>query len=352
MTFIILRFKIRHIITIATLTFCALSTFVQAQSLPDFEASGSFNEQQMLIENSETKTRILINAPLSGFEKDNRVLLVFFALPNGNTIEQTFGKVTTETDDWHFNIQHIGAQTRFLRRAFAHKTIVVVYLETEQKSWPFWTRENSNYLTDTKNIIENITDLFSAWNPEIVLNSHSGGGRFIFNYLDEVDQIPSNVKRIAFLDSNYGYEDLAHGSKLVYWLSSRNDTFLSVMAYNDSVVVYNGKPIVSPTGGTWYRSKLMKKFMSNSFPFTTVDRDSLLWHTSLNRRIEFILKTNPNNKIYHTVQVERNGFIHSIAGGTALKQKEYLYFAEKAYEEFISDSIILPKKSLSRIPID
>ncbi len=69
----------------------------------------------MVIEDSPPGTRILINAPLKGFEKDDRVLLVIYALPNGNSIEQTFGKNLKEGDDWHFNIQHIGAQTRFLR---------------------------------------------------------------------------------------------------------------------------------------------------------------------------------------------------------------------------------------------
>jgi hypothetical protein len=42
------------------------SSFIQAQVLPGFKISGSFVEQQMVIENSPPGTRILINAPLSG----------------------------------------------------------------------------------------------------------------------------------------------------------------------------------------------------------------------------------------------------------------------------------------------
>ena len=102
---------------------------LQAQTLPGFKATGTFGEQQMIIENAPLSTRILINAPLKGFGKNDKVLLVFYALPNGNTIEQTFGKNLKEGDDWHFNIQHIGAQTRFLRRLLKKETVVTVYLE-------------------------------------------------------------------------------------------------------------------------------------------------------------------------------------------------------------------------------
>ncbi|HZM14248.1 MAG TPA: hypothetical protein VFB86_08735, partial [Bacteroidales bacterium] len=62
---------------------------LNAQTLPGFASSGSFDEQQMVIENSPPGTRILINAPLKGFEEDDRVFLILYALPNGNSIEQT-----------------------------------------------------------------------------------------------------------------------------------------------------------------------------------------------------------------------------------------------------------------------
>lgn len=295
------------------------------QLLPGFEKSTSFNEQQMLLEDSPANTRILINAPLEGFGKHDRVLLVFYALPNGNTIEQTFGKTIKEGDDWHFDIQHIGAQTRFLRGVVGKITLVVVYLESRQKSWPLWKKDNPDFPKDTKYIVDKITAMFSAWNPEIVLNGHSGGGRFIFSYLEAVKQIPDNVKRIAFLDSDYGYEDSIHGPELTDWLKAAKDRFLTVLAYNDSVVVYNGKPLVSSTGGTWFRSKMMKNYLSRSFRFSEEVNDSLLWYRSRANQIEFILKTNPEGKIFHTVQVERNGFIHSMLSGTELEQRGYIY---------------------------
>jgi len=321
--------------------------YLQAQVLTGFKPSGLFNEQQMVIENSSAGTRMLINAPTRGFDDGQKVQLIFYALPNGNTIEQTFGKKLKDGDDWHYNIQHIGAQTRFLRSVVKNRTIVVVYLENVRKSWPLWKANTPDYEQKVKNMVDDVKVIFARWNPEVVLNGHSGGGRFIFSYLDAVKEIPNDVVRIAFLDSNYGYEDTIYGPQLAHWLNSKNHKFLCTLAYNDSVVVLNGKPIVSPTAGTWYRSKMMLKYLSAQFHFKHQDRDSLIWNTSKKKRVEIILKTNPEKKIFHTVQVERNGFIHSMMSGSRFEQKNYTYFGARAYSEYIADSIPIPLRCLN-----
>ena len=301
----------------------------------------------MVIENSPPGTRILINAPSSGFGKNDKVLLVFYALPNGNTIEQTVGKNLKEGDDWHYNIQHIGAQTRFLRQTLKKQTIVVVYLEARQKSWSMWMANTPDSIRTLKTIVDDVRAIFAQWNPQIVLNSHSGGGRFLFSYIDAVQEIPEDIVRIAFLDSNYGYEDTISGPKLARWLKSGKNKYLCTLAYNDSMVVYNGKQLVSPTGGTWYRSKMMEKYLSNSFRFRQKDEDSIIWNNAMRRKIEIILRTNPYGKIFHTIQVELNGFIHSIVSGTRYEKKGYTYFGERAYSALISDSIIIPIRHLN-----
>lgn len=333
------------------LTFLILLTiqsfFSQSQILPGFKLSGSFDEQQRIIENSPPETRILINAPLKGFEDSKQVLIIFYALPNGNTIEQTFGKKLKEGDDWHFNIQHIGAQTRFLRQILKKQTVVVVYLESTQKSWPLWKANTPDYQEKVKKVVNDVTSMFAQWNPRVVLNGHSGGGRFIFCYLDAVDEIPNDIVRIAFLDSDYGYEDTIYGPKLTKWLKSGDNNFLCALAYDDSVIVLNGKPVVSPTGGTWYRTKMMQKYLSVTFRFQKKDKDTLIWYSALKKRIEIILKTNPDKKIFHTVQVERNGFIHSMLSGTKYEQKDYTYFGKPAYSGFIADSVNLPIRCLN-----
>jgi hypothetical protein len=327
--------------------FVCLTGPIATQPLPGFKPAGSFDEQQIVIEDSPPGTRILINAPLSGFGTDDRVMLILYALPNGNTIEQTFGKRMHEGDDWHYDIQHIGAQTRFLRNVISDRTIVVAYLENSRKSWPAWSAANPDYNDQVKRIVDDLTEIFTPWKPELVLTGHSGGGRFIFNFLDAHEEIPQEVVRIAFLDSNYGYDDAKYGPKIAGWLRTDNDRYLCTLAYNDSVVIYNGKPLVSPTGGTWYRSRMMKDFLAGSFRLKERQRDSLLWVASRDRRIEFIFKPNPEGKIYHTRQVEYNGFIHSMLSGTRYEQKAYRYFCDRVYSDLIADTLVVPVRRLN-----
>ena len=327
-----------------------LTTLLPSQPLTGFKSSGLFNEQQMVIENSPPGTRILINAPLSGFGQNDRVLLVLYALPNGNTIEQTFGKRVKEGDDWHFGIQHIGAQTRFLREVISDRTLVIVYIENSRKSWPAWSAATPDHGCQVRMIVGEITAMFAPWNPELILNGHSGGGRFIFSYIEAQSEIPHEVVRIAFLDSNYGYEEKIHGPKIISWLRSGGRKYLCTLAYNDSVVIYNGKPLVSPTGGTWYRSRIMKDFISRYYKLKEHQRDSLIWFSSPGKMVEFIFKPNPEGKIYHTLQVEYNGFIHSMLSGTRYEQKRYRFFGKRVYDEFITDRVVMPVRRLN-IPL-
>lgn len=322
----------------------------KSQLLAGFKPSGLFGEQQTVIEGSPAGTRILINAPLTGFGSGDRVMLVLYALPNGNTIEQTFGKRLHEGDDWHYDIQHIGAQTRWLRRVTKEPTLVVAYLENSFLSWPAWKAATPDYREQVKEMVESITELFAPWHPGLVLNGHSGGGRFIFSFMDAYEAIPPEVKRIAFLDSNYGWEDTVYGPKLTQWLRSGTDRFLCVLAYNDSVVVYNGKPLVSPTGGTWYRTGMMRDYLAGSCRLRERRQDSLVWYTSRDRRIQIIMKPNPEGNIYHTLQVEHNGFIHSMLSGTRNEQRGYRYFGERVYSDFISDTLVIPVRRLNIPP--
>lgn len=106
-------------------------------------------------------------------------------------------------------------------------------------------------------IIDKITNgKVSINSQDIILGSHSGGGRFVFNYISADSEIPHKVKKI-FSDSVYGFEDEMHGEKLFKWLKSSSKNILSVISYIDTTVILDGKRIVSATGGTGYRSKMM-----------------------------------------------------------------------------------------------
>ena len=167
-----------------------------------------------------------------------------------------------------------------------------------------------------------------------MLSGHSGGGSLIFGFLNASAEIPSEVTRIAFLDATYAYDTERHNSKITNWLKEPG-TSLCVLAYKDDEVTLNGKRIVSVTGGTWYRSRLMRDDLTASFPFSEKTENDIVRVISTDRRIQFLLHTNPANKILHTVQVEKNGLIHSLLSGTPLEEHAYQYYGERAYSEFI-----------------
>ena len=279
--------------------------------------------------------RIVINAPdRASFSPDRPVLLVFFSVPNGNSIEQTFGKTLAPGDDWHFDIQHIGAQTRWLRNVLTNRTIVVAYLEAGGKSWPLWRKTHDD--KRIAEIINSVRGIFSTNNTEIDLASHSGGGSLMFGYLNAVDVIPDDIKRIAFLDSDYAYTTTNHAEKIERWLATSGDHRLCVLAYQDYLALLNGKTFVSEAGGTWGRSHAMQHDLQPQFQFTTTtNNDGLISASTTDKQVEFLLKENPEKKILHTIQVERNGFIQSLLSGTPAEAQDYEYLGPRAYTNWI-----------------
>lgn len=265
--------------------------------------------------------------------KYKKTILIFYALPNGNSTAQTMGKKLEAGDDWHYDIQHIKAQTNFLREKLK-KNIAIAYLENDYKSWPSWKQKHSDYKKEIQIIFDSAFNLIPSKNKTVYLNGHSGGGSFIFGYIDGLEKIPSVIERITFLDSDYGY-DSTYTLKFISWLKQNKKATLTVFAYNDSVALYNGKPIVSEKGGTWYRSHLMMENFKKNFSFHQTRNDSLIFYRSSNNRISFFFKTNPERKIFHTQQVELNGFIHSILYRTKNENEGYEYFGQRAYSKFI-----------------
>ncbi|MDQ6757219.1 MAG: hypothetical protein M3004_09820 [Bacteroidota bacterium] len=311
--------KLVKLLVIECSFFLSINCIAQQNRLQKFTMYGDVN--------------ITIDVP-ENYSSAQKTIIVLYALPNGNTTEQTMGKKIKEGDDWHFDIQHIKAQTHFIRNELKNENIVVAYLENNFKSWPSWKIKHENYFPEVQHIVDTIQGLFSSKQKTIYLNSHSGGGRFIFCYIDGVAKIPRNIERISFLDSDYGY-DASYLAKLKTWLQQNKKTVLNVFAYNDSVALLNGKRFVSDTGGTWYRSHLLLTDLSKYFHFKKVRDDSLVVYQSSDKRIQFFFKTNPDKKIFHTVQVELNGFIHSVLMGTKRENKNYTYFGERAYKSFI-----------------
>jgi len=281
--------------------------------------------------------RGVVNSPrMDELSKGKPLKLVIYGLPNGNTIEQTAGRQLRPGDDWHFGIQHIAAQMRFVRAADTNHIWVVAYLEAAEKSWPAWRKKHADSGARIVSLVEQLHQRFAARDTKVVLTGHSGGGSFIFGYLNAVTEVPDEIERIAFLEATYAYDPaLKHAEKLNRWLKASRQHCLTVLAYNDAVALLDGKSFVSATGGTWFRSQLMQTNLAATIQFTRAEVGDLTEIRGLDGRVMFLLKENPDRRIYHTVQVERNGLIHCLLAGTSYEGRGYEYFGHRAYEPWI-----------------
>jgi hypothetical protein len=306
----------------------------QVKSMREFKAGAHFDEQ-ILDFTLDPEIRVHVNAPSRAIlETRPSVQLVIFTLPNGNTIEQTAGKRMAAGDDWHFDIQHIAAQIRFLRARDTNTAIVVAYLEAGGKSWPAWRKKNGSGVLP--GVVTELREILKPREARVVLSGHSGGGSFIFGLIESVLRVPDYVERIAFLDSNYAYDrEKGHDARLVEWLRGDSRRALVVLAYNDAVALLNGKSFVSESGGTWGRSHAMIGDFGKFFNFARTDKAGMQTHSALDGRVKFLLKENPDRAIFHTVQVERNGLIHCLLIGTPDEGKGYEYFGARAYGEWV-----------------
>src|SRR4051794_37393156 len=89
-----------------------MSSTAFAEAIPGFKPLNQPGEQ--FFQTSGDDVRIVIDAS-EDFDAKKPTQLVIYALPNGNSIEQTIGASEQQGRDWHFFIQQIGAQTRALR---------------------------------------------------------------------------------------------------------------------------------------------------------------------------------------------------------------------------------------------
>lgn len=296
----------KSLITFLSLFFTLLS-FGQAREI----------ESEVL--NIIPETRIRINGPAKvDFNSRRPLRVVFYALPNGNSIEQTAGKIMEPGDDWHFDIQHIAAQTRQIRMLDKSHNYVVVYLESKMRAWTSYAAKYESSGVLFKKLVDSTLSLVSNMYDgqlveDIIISGHSGGGRFMLNYLTSDSRIDDRVRKISFIDSNYGYETSSHAPLLAEWLKRDKRNKLLVLAYVDTTVVLNGKRIVSSKGGTGYRSRLMVSDLEDlGFKFKESADTTFKQFSEKRGQIAVSIKENPTGQIYHTVLVRRNGFVLSV----------------------------------------
>lgn len=314
-----------------------LGSRASADPLLGFASSPHFDEQVKTY-TFEPGVTVHINAPSARtFDTSRPTRLVLYALPNGNSIAQTIGKQHKPDVDWPFFIQHIGAQTRRLREVIGDENLVVAYLEADGRSWPLWRQKHPDNGELIAKLIDSVRAHFDRDTTTVALTCHSGGGSLVFGYLNHVEQIPDWIDRIVFLDANYGYSDeQRHGDKLIAWLRRSPRHYLGVVAYDDRRIRVNGKLVVGPTGGTYRKTqRMLERLLRSDLSLSEEALTKYNRYRGLQGRIDIVLIENPDDKILHTVLVEKNGFIHALTFATPYEDKAGRLWEPANYERWI-----------------
>ncbi len=223
----------------------------------------------------------------------------------------------------------------------------MAYVEAQAKTykltWPVWRKDHGDANGKIiRTIVDDIAKTVPGKNVRIELIAHSGGGSFIFGYINGGDAIGDDIERISWIDADYAYDEEQdhHGTKLLNWLKGDTRRHLVVIAYNDRAATLNGKPFVSETGGTFYRSHKMVEFLGQNTKVTRTDHAPFEEYNSvnggMNGQIHFMLHTNPEKKILHTVLVERNGFLEAVSWDTPFHDKwGGTFWGERAYTDLV-----------------
>jgi hypothetical protein len=306
----------------------------QDKALPGFEKSPYFNESTYNYhypEGAPDALRIHVNAP-GNFDRAKPTRVIYFTLPAGNTIEQTIGAKKQDGLDWHYNIQQIGAQTRALRESSPGENIVIAYIEAPKLNANAWRKNDPNRGLAIAALFEDVKTKLGTPNATIDISGHSAGRALKFAYIDSMEAIPDNVKRFSFLDSDHSY-NASRGKKLADWVQ-KDDHFLTVIAYDDQNITYQGKPVAGAVG--YLRTlEMISDFKKWGIALTEEKKNGYTKYSGLNGRVNFIIMNNPDNKILHTETVYRNGFIYSQTAGTPLEGVTGDFNEKLAFEKFI-----------------
>jgi len=320
---------------------------------PGYVASPWFEEQTREICFSP-ETRAIIVAPVpSHFDPNRPTLLVVYATPNGNSVEQTLGCAAVEGLDWHFDIQHAAAQTRMYRESEQNRNVVLACIQADSLSWPAWKAKHENSSAIVKRIVDSLRLSIPGKEVQVVLTGHSGGGRFMFEFIDAVDEIPAYVERIAFLDANYGYNnELQHGEKILQWLKADATRRFIVLAYDDRNIILNGKKVVGPTGGTYRASYRMIDSLRSHVELEESKLGEFDRLTAMDGRLATLIHPNPENKILHTRLVgEMNGLSYVLTLGGSNKAQAGQLNGPRNYTEWVQPSPYEPARWHSIAPV-
>jgi hypothetical protein len=181
-------------------------------------------------------------------------------------------------------------------------------------------------------VLEEVRTLAGPGARITVAAAHSGGGALLHAALTlqtppTLPKVMEDLEDLIFLDANYAFQDSLHGEPLARWLGCVERAQLVSLAYDDRKVVFQGKPVMGPTGGTLRANLRMGSSLTGRFIALASGGDSETTRViGLKGRIRLETLPNTENRILHTVLVERNGLIHALSdGGSPHWMKDPIY---------------------------
>jgi len=299
-----------------------------------FQRSPWFGERVRLDRTAEG-IRCSLNLP-ARMDPSKPTRLVLYATPNGSSLEETLGSELTAGLSWRYDIQHVAAQTRRWRDLNPRENVVLGCVEAEGRSWPAWRAKHPNNGALIRALVDAAIERVPAPVASITLTGHSGGGSFMFGYINGGATIPDRVDRIAFLDANYSYTDDEHSAKLLTWLNRGPEHSLLVVAYDDRRIMLNGKLVVSALGGTYRAShRMLDRLRKEGVVQETHDGPRSHYSAILNRA-QFWIHENPEDNILHTSMVGNwNGLLHVLTDGTPERAGWGGFNVPRAYTRWI-----------------
>ena len=214
---------------------------------------------------------------------------------------------------------------------------MLVCLQADIRSWPAWRKKHEDNAALIRKIVSDTLSAIPLKDPSVTLASHSGGGSFMFGFINGSDDIPQWVDRLIFLDANYGYDDEdRHGDKLIAWLAGDESRRLVVLAYDDREITYKGKKIVSDTGGTYRATHRMLDRFKQAGEVVEGETAGFNTFTALNGRAHLLIHPNPQNIILHTRMVgEMNGHLYGMALDTPEQDMWGMLGKPRAYMDWV-----------------
>lgn len=301
-----------------------------------------FASAQSPIETLEAGVRLFMDVPAGDqFDARRPTVLLVYATPNGSTIEQTLGGKAAEGApplDYRFDLQHVAAQVRRWREVDRRENIALAVVQASEESWPAFRKAHPDAPQRERQIVATAVQRLSIPAASLILTGHSGGGSFLWGFLDAADAIPASVRRMAFLDANYSYsDDSKHGDKLLAWLRGDASRTLVVIAYDDREITFNSKKVVGPDGGTYRASHRMLDRFKKDATFIEGKLGPFDTFTAMDGQIRFFIHPNPENKILHTALVgEMNGLLEALTVGTPEEAKWGTFGGPRAYTRWIA----------------